>query len=243
MQTASWGFAESWRWAVDRVENPQLVQNIMSTLESVYIDSSRKSSIHMTDLIYCLTKSYFDKTDPLPPTPQEVLLFSVGVGLQRILIPPDRDAETVVVGGVVCSPDFISVAGVMAELKTTRMSSVEKNKESGVRQAKEFPATWVEQMMGYCYASVVAESGLYEYDMAVLHLMGNYAPPFPELKGWRCSFSTAEVESYWKYLMGRKEVLVQAVELKVRPRSFQWCKEWECENCRYKMRCEVLSRE
>ena len=220
-----------------RVENPQLTKDILTRLGELYIDRGRHEGIHLTDLIYCLTKSYHDRTDPLPPTDRELMLFSVGLSLQMVLIPPEQNAMVLERDGILCSPDFISIGGRLSELKTTRTSMMEKNKDTGVRGYKDLPQTWYEQIMGYSYAA-----GLQEYELAVLHLMGDYAPPFPTLMGWRLSFDREELEKYWLYIKGRKLVLEATIEVHIPPKPFQWCKEWECDGCRYKLRCDVVSQ-
>lgn len=218
---------------MQRIANPELRRDILNLLEAKYVDQSRKAELHLTDLIYCLTRSWFDKVKPLPPTEEEVMLFSLGFGLQKVLL--DGEAKPVTVDGIVCSPDFIGKRGLMSELKTTRQSIRQKDKATGVYSPSEFSETWVEQIMGYCYA--VKQT---EYDLAVLHICGDYAPPFPKIAGWRLSFIEEELEEFWHYILCRKAILKIDMELNTIPKPFKYCKEWECNNCRYKVRCESL---
>jgi len=246
-----------------RTPNDQLIRETLEHLKKLYIDTNRHEGIHLTDLIYCLTRSYWDKVDPLPPTDEEVLLFSLGWGLQQVLVPREQDAEVLCVDGIYMSPDFISLGGVMAELKTTRQSSRRKNPNSKEYEPSPFSETWVEQMMGYCYANQKLHIGTFEgpvanigsirlppgfvslggtmYDLLILHMMGSYSPPFPLLKGWRVEFTTEELQEFWATTLVRKAILTDCLERRHSPPEPKlWCKEWECESCRFEIRCMAL---
>lgn len=218
---------------MERKLNAELVSQGLVNLENLYRDSSRKDGIHATDLIYCLTRSWYDKCKPLPPTPDEVMLFSIGWGLQQVMFPIEQQMEPVEIDGIICSPDFKSRAGA-AELKTTRMSAMRKNKTTGISDYAEFPETWVEQIKAYCYVTKQTE-----YDLLVLHLLGSYNPPFPILVGWKLTFEWEEIVQFWYYLMSRKEILDHALLTTMPPTPYQYCKEWECKNCRDSLRCKL----
>lgn len=224
---------------MERVENPELVNTAYQVLYKSYHDESRRERIHLTDLIYCLTKSFFDKVVPLPPTEEEILLFALGLGLQKVLVPADKEAEAIHVDGISCSPDFISEQGLKAELKTTRQSSLQTDKVSKIKTPKDFPDTWVDQIMGYCYAAQQVE-----YDLLILHMMGNYAPPFPQMVGWKLKFKKEELVGFWSHMLERKTILEfhlsQPEDEQVIPEPFNYNKEWECKYCRYKLQCDVL---
>jgi len=127
------------RVEMKRQRKLELVQQGLDNLVEEYSKEEREVGIHVSDLIYCLTKSYFEKTNPLPPTPDEVLLFAIGLGLQKVLIPTRFNSKTIVVDNIICSPDYNSREG-KAELKTTR---IKYGKE-------ELPEAWIEQIMADC---------------------------------------------------------------------------------------------
>lgn len=235
---------------IERIRNPQLETQALENLKASY-EQRDNGKIHLTDLIYCLTRSYYDKTQPMPPTPEELMLFSLGFGLQRILVPKEQEAQEIECDGITLSPDFISVGGELAELKTTRMSTRQRTQD-GQWEDKDFPETWVEQMMGYCYANQQCNvmAGLQppdqledmEYDLLVLHMLGNYAPPFPQLIGWRLKFTQQELEDFWQYIQYRKLVLEEALRDQKPPTPYSWNRDWECKSCRYKMQCDIVSQ-
>ena len=203
--------------------NGLLHQHVLDALTKEYIVV--KPFPHLTELIYCLTRSYFDRTDPLPPTDNELLLFSVGFGLERVMI-TTMPIEPMVVDGINITPDFLpsyTEGGPPGELKSTRM------KPPTSIETINLPESWVEQIMGYCKASKVTE-----YDLAVMHIIP------ADLKTYRLSFDQEEIDSFWtEYVLERRNYYLEAVALLQQPTAFQWCKEWECKNCRYRLRCDV----
>lgn len=202
--------------------NPVIEKELLDVLRARYITTEgRAEGIHLSDLIYCLTKSYHRITDPLPATDQEVMLFSLGFGLENMLL---RDESRVSPGckdGIHYSPDFIPLTAGRAELKTTRASTT-----------RDLPETWVEQIKGYAYAE-----GLLTYDLVVLHMLGNYKPPFPVIKGYQLTFSQEELVEQWQRFLSRRFVLDTCLHDAIPPDPLHWCKDWECKYCTYRIRC------
>lgn len=211
--------------------NPVIEREILDELRRKYIDESwqdRARGIHLTNLIYCLTRSFYGFTDPLPPSDKEVMLFALGFGLEAVLLREGSKMPPGEKDGIHYSPDFIPLrsAQVVGELKTTRMS-YDKTK---------LPETWLEQVMGYCYAE-----GLSSCDIAVLHMLGNYKPPFPTMRGWHFEFDPDELQNHWNNMLDRKDVLLNALATGEPPMPKQFCKDWECQYgpCRYSLRCQL----
>ncbi len=181
----------------------------------------RSSGIHITELIYCLTSSYWGKIMPLPYAKQQALTMALGIGLERVVIPEDKRAKPGTCEGVDYSPDFWYREELPSELKTTRMST-----KKTIERA--FPETWMQQIQGYCYA----EKKLM-YGLSVVHLMGGYKPPFPEILAVKFLFTQQELKDNWDYLMWRKTVYIQSFADQIPPTPTKWCQDWECKNCRY----------
>lgn len=181
----------------------------------------RSAGIHLTELIYCLTASYWNRIMPLPTTKEKALVMALGIGLEKLLLPDAVKANVGTCEGIDYSPDFVFSGEVPSELKTTRMST---NKTI----TRNFPETWIQQIMGYCYALKKLEYGL-----SIVHIMGNYKPPFPEIKAVKFIFTQKELDDNWKFLMWRKDCYVQAVADHVAPTPTRWAKDWECDNCPY----------
>ena len=207
-------------------DNPELSRQILDHLADLYGIKKKREGTHLSTLIYCLTRSFFDQKGPVEPTDQEVMLFSLGYGLQDVLTPKKTETPIYEKDGITFSPDFIfPVEGRLVEIKTTRMSS----------SKGEFPETWLEYMMGGCYMQ-----GINEYELSVLHILGNYKPPFPQIKSYHLTFDEKELMENWGYLIGRRDTYQDALDNSVPPQPYSFCKEWECKNCRYKLQCEAI---
>lgn len=211
---------------MQRIDNPELSRLILDHLADLYNIKRKREGIHLSTLVYCLTRSFFDQLAPIEPTDEEVMLFSLGFGLQDVLTPKEAVTPVYEKDGITFSPDFqLKLTLGTAELKTTRMSS-----------GKElFPETWLEYIMGGCFIL-----GINEYLLAVLHMLGNYRPPFPEIKSYKLIFEEDELLDNWAYLMDRKSIYVGALAENKPPLPFTCCKDWECRSCRYRLQCEAI---
>uniref|UniRef100_A0A6M3JD72 PD-(D/E)XK nuclease superfamily protein n=1 Tax=viral metagenome TaxID=1070528 RepID=A0A6M3JD72_9ZZZZ len=181
----------------------------------------RTAGIHMTELIYCLTSAYWDKIMPLPFTKQQAITMALGIGFERVLIPEEMRAKPGTCEGIEYSPDFWFRGNLPSELKTTRMSTIKTHK-------RDFPESWVQQIMGYCYA----EKKL-GYGLGIVHLMGGYKPPFPEILAVKFKFDQQELQANWDFLKWRMQVYINALAEQRPPTPTKWCKDWECGFCRY----------
>ena len=216
------------------VEDPQLVKAAFEHLDKLYSISRKREGIHLSTVVYCITSSYYEMSlNDVGPTPQEVLLFALGYGLQDILTPEPAVLEVMQKDGITYSPDYMlkfKDAHDLYELKTTRMSASKGD-------AHEFPETWVEYMKGGCFIQNVNE-----YRLVVLYMMGNWKPPFPDIKGYHFTFTREELEDNWGRLLERKLVLEEALanDPPGPPTPKKWCKDWECKYCRYKVICDAV---
>lgn len=210
-----------------RLDNPSLDRLILEHLANLYHIKEKREGIHLSTLVYCLTRSFFDQVAPIEPTDEEVMLFSLGYGLQDVLTPADTETPTYELDGIIFRPDFVmKLAGDQhCELKTTRMSS----------KRADFPQTWVEYIMGGCYIR-----GVQSYELSVLYMLGNYAPPFPTIHSETLIFEEDELEINWGYLLSRKAIYEDALAENLAPVPFTYCKSWECSKCRYRLQCTAI---
>ena len=216
--------------------NSSLTRIMLSHLAEKYKLKEKRSGIHLSTLIYCLTRQQFDQQKPVEPTDEEVMLFALGFGLQDILTPIDASTPQYEKDGVVYSPDFVLNLSTnltvgtnnLCELKTTRMSAKRADEH-------DFPETWVEYMKGGCF---IRECNT--YDLTVLYMMGSYSPPFPVIKSFTFDFSEDELLDNWNYLMDRKLVYEEALASGVLVPPYSRCKDWECKYCRYSLICQTM---
>jgi hypothetical protein len=213
---------------MQRVKNPELRRRILRYLADKYKLLTVREGIHLSTLVYCLTRSFLDQATATEPTDSEIMLFSLGLGLQDVLTPPDAITPVYEKDGIIYSPDFrLVLDGITCELKTTRASS---NK-----YIEAFPETWIEYIKGGCHIL-----GIHEYELATFYMLGNYKPPFPDIDPETLIFESEELEENWIYLLGRRDVYLAALEGNKPPKPKQYCKDWECEHCRYKTTCDAI---
>lgn len=199
---------------------------------------------HVTEIIYCLTRSYRDRFHPLPPTTEEVLLFAVGVGLEKVMLKAHRQHIQGEVDGIHFDTDFLDYHTLPGEFKSTRISEKKALQwfcATGVPafykgELIDIPETWVKQVLSYFHCN-----GATEGTLAVLHLMGNYAPPFPSLLAWRVRTTPTEVAENWEWMLERRDTYMAFVEERRLPPPFHFNLKWECGYCRYKVLCEADS--
>lgn len=188
------------------------------------LSGPRSSGIHMTELIYCLTKTYYDRLENQPVTNEGNLLMGLGIGLERLFIPEEMRATPKSRDGIEYSPDFWFGNHGLCELKTTRQ---------GINRARnrDFPDTWIQQIKGYCYAENQTDYGL-----VIVHLVGEYQKNGfqPLMSAWKFQFEPDELKQIWDYFLFRRQALFTAFSQQVAPTPYRWCQEWECKYCQYR---------
>lgn len=196
---------------------PPIVEKVLQQLSDSYQLSGQREGIHCTDAIYCLRKTFWNKTCPLPPAPIESMHFLVGLGLQDTLLgkpspsPKIRD-------GIWVSADYLE-AGMYLELKTTMMGEKRLNDH-------DFPEGWIKQLKAYCY--------VYERHSIVLLV-------FPLLSkkvlSYVFTFTDEELAENWDWIWTRARELEICLEKSELPKSKGF--DFECKDCRYRLRCQV----
>jgi hypothetical protein len=212
-----------------RVDNPELKRKVLDHLANLYHIKEVREPNHLSSYVYCRTKCFLDQKETAMPNDEEVMLFALGYGLQDVLTPKDATAPLIEKHGIVYRPDFM-LSVRQNEIKTTRKSAKNHYLDEYI------PKTWLDYMMGGCYMM-----GTNEYDLIVLYLMGNYAPPFPQLYCDTFYFDNVELSANWINITRNKAVLDIALELGQPPIPFQNCYDWECKHCRYTLVCNTLA--
>jgi hypothetical protein len=212
------------------LDNPEMRKIVMETLANKYQINQPREGLHLSSLVYCLTKYWFDKRQFVKPTETELMLFVVGYGLQDAITPENATIPTYEKDGIIYRPDFELKMGEteLGEIKTTRMS-----------QAKQLiPDTWQTYIKGGLF---IREQ--YTYNLAILYICGNYKPPFPMLETKTLVFDEDEILDNWGMLIERKAVIELSDATGIPPQPKMWCSSWECDNCRYALKCGLLAEQ
>jgi len=212
-------------WTEDSSLATRILEDIGKELE-LGQEAYLAKLVHVSELVYCLTRSFYNRYDPLPPNPQETMLFAVGIGLEQVLLRPHKKPASGELDGIHWSADWLDYNEGLTELKTTRLSAK--------KGPDELPQTWIKQILAYLKAT-----GHREISLAILFLMGNYGPPFPTLRVYKGKANDVEIQANWNWLQARKEIYLEHIEKREPPQQFQWNEDWECQNCRYLIVCQA----
>lgn len=206
--------------------DPDLRQAALDALRKEYGLTQHRSGLHQSELSYCLTKSYWDRSEYYsPPTEHELKLFTIGFALERVMLRPhEEQPPEIVIDGISMSLDTINLFGP-ADLKSTRMSPNGRKGEDGF----QFPNGWVKQFAAYCKAL-----GILSFGVVVVHLIQ------PEIAAWRIQFTQEELDDHWGWLLDRSNQLESMLNSR-NPAPFETNEEYECAGCRYKLLCELTA--
>ncbi len=215
-----------------RVDNAELKRKVLDHLASQYKIKEVREVGHLSSYVTCRTRSFFDQKQTVEPSDEEVMLFALGFGLQDVLTPRSIKPLVYEKFGIIFSPDMpMSWTGNLGEIKTTRKSAKYHFMEDAL------PVTWADYMMAGCY---IVDTD--KYDLIVLYMSGNFAPPFPQIYAETIYFDKKEIDTNWQKVMSQKEVLDKALVSGVPPESYKNCYDFECRYCRYGLVCDTLVR-
>lgn len=228
--------------------DPYLQAKALSAIKIEYGMDQQRPGIHQSQLIYCLTKSYWGLTDPEPTTDNEALLWGIGYGLERVLLRPfEKQPEPLELDGIVVSLDSIHQFGGPADLKSTRMSSTGRKGEDGFM----WPESWKRAFMAYRYVlNQLCECGHlhtkdiygctnyrrvqpeYDFGAVVIHLIK------PDITAWRITYTHNELVENWAYLLTRRDQL-ESMLAGQNPMPFIHNEDWECSRCGALYKCQL----
>ena len=239
---------------------PHLHAEIIAALKQEYKLTDQRTGMHVSDLTHCLTLSYWNRVDPAPPSDEGVIMWSIGWGLERVLI-PRLHVEPLEVDGITGTPDFAFPDGTPADLKSTRMAvntsagcavcgepyvGHTKGKNGHVYEKAPpvpfvIPETWKRQFMAYSYmlnCLTPERQRIYwltppthtKFGVVVVHLIP------AEIRCYTLHFTWGELESHWQWMLDRSNTLESMLATRD-PMPFTWNEDWECTNCPHALKC------
>jgi hypothetical protein len=204
--------------------NPQVEQELLRRLRMKYL-RPRTDGIHVSELIRCLTDSYWEKQDEhkLPPTDKTLLYFSIGFALEEVLLKngDNEDQVSEKMDDIWLSKDYVDLNGIGLDLKSTRTYLL----DSGIPKYG-WSDHWMKQFMSYARLM-----GKTLYSVAILQLIK------PDFIAGTFEFTEEEIEDNWTWIKRRKFILEHHLERKTPPTPFSYNEKWECKNCRYYATC------
>jgi len=199
-------------------ENTELLHEFVSKLESKYSTVVR-TSIHVSDLIYCSRRSLFQRVIPKPTTEREMGYFLDGATRHRALqgLSNMEYEKRVKKFGVVGSIDLFNKVPI--EYKSTRMS-------------KGISDTYIKQLGYYCTLLDKANGIL-----IIQRLLVKDKSPF---EVYNIEFTKEDIDAYKIEIKIRAKYFARAFKnndvsiLSKPPEKDRWL----CTNCSYKEECE-----
>jgi len=203
-------------------ENPEAAAQILAEArERVDARDLRVPGIHVSDLIRCLRRSWYERQGYVARDPDVDSIMLLGQSHHGILQPPKGVEVHVLLDGdppIHGTVDAYLPASVLyqhpTEIKSTRYSS-----EKPVIDAL---GHYIEQLASYCLM-LGDEQGR----LVVWHIMGDYAKRrSPKLRVWDIMFEAGELQS-WEPELRRRARIVLGDEEPSLDEHF----EWECKDC------------
>src|SRR3990167_3743522 len=171
----------------------------------------------VTDLIYCLTKTFMDsEQEEVQHSRQTKLFFTTGLALEQTLLTNRR--TTLASGqleGIYYHIDSLDHTN-MIEFKSTRI-------KAGTEPDK---LSYHKQIMAY-----LKTQGQTKVSLVILHVIQ------PELIAWNIEYTQEEIDSNWAWLQQRKDEWLVFKALGEVPTPYTFNQNWECRRCNYKFYC------
>lgn len=204
--------------------NDQLTTELLDELMHDIEEDRSGQHPSVTDLISCLTKSYYNiHHGRIEHTTKTKIFFVVGLGLERALLAFRK--EEMLVGqydGIWYHVDSRDKG--LVEMKSTRASK-KKHLEG------DFPESWILQMKSYCKAL-----GELAVDLVVIYIIQ------ADIQTYRLTFTQEEIDEHWEWMKGRRDILSKAIEKSEAPTAYMYNQDWECKDCQYAIVCEQRTK-
>lgn len=187
----------------------------------------------VTGMIKCLTKTFYENYYTTgggkAPDRGTLLLFGTGLALEHVMLNDMQRTEGGIFEGIAYHMDHFGSETDFIEFKSTRLST---------KSAPEnYSLQWKRQWMAYAKVK-----GITSGRFVALHLMGNYAPPFPDLVAWDVECSAEEIDLNWQWMELRRDTYLEHVAAGEAPEPFKYNEDWECERCPWLMICNERAK-
>lgn len=211
-------------------ENPPLAKAMLQEALDRLGARERVAGIHVSDLIYCLRKSWYrinGVQPPYDPSSEIESIFALGHGHHAVLQPPENSE----VSFILLTPDGQGIHGTVdvfwpespiwdrpTEIKSTRYSA---NKDTVYGTPH-----YLEQL-----ASYVLGLGYLEGQLVVWHMMGDYKEHRqPILKAYDVKFEERELTAWQQELYNRAIIVKAKDEPDIMGDNHYT---WECKYCAF----------
>lgn len=209
------------------LHNDQLTTELLDEFMESYAEDRTGQHPSVSDLIHCITRSYYDAQQPVVHSNQTKVYFLIGLGLEEaILGRRQRVNKSGQYNGVYYHLDSLDAGWF--ELKSTRSSPNPSKDGSKPGGAEGYLQNGFALRQFLSYAKTQNRT---ELDLGIIWLIqGGFDV-------YRVQFTQEEVDTNWEWISIRRDVYNEAVSTGVPPKAFAWNEDWECKNCSYQMMC------
>lgn len=186
----------------------------------------------VSGMIKCITRTYYENEIKLDNKPslsrREIQLFSVGLYLEQLMFLGYQNAVGDEYDGISFHVDhFDADNSILYEMKSTRIKAVHDNDP-------KITLSWQKQWLAYAKAL-----GITEGYFVLLHINGDYAPNFPDLRVYKVIASQEEIDNNWTWIKQRAITYLKFVKDNEIPTPFEYNESWECKECPWIGICKV----
>ena len=178
----------------------------------------------VSGMIRCITRTYWENELKLDDKPKlsrrEIQLFASGLGLEKVLLSGRQNSIKGEFEGIQYHIDHLGTDGFI-EFKSTRIK-LNDDIETGPKVSD----TWLRQVLSYFKAV-----GITQGHFVMFHVMGNYNPPFPDLRAYAIEATQEEIDDNWTWIQQRAVSYLTAVKNQQPPTPFTFNESWECKEC------------
>lgn len=186
------------------IDNREFVNDITARLSKV------REGIHLSDLEMCLKASFYRRVNPQPLTPEQAVMFSIGLGVQEYLYPGAEKSYTL--DDIICSPDAKGI-----EVKTVRSHIKSFN-------PLDHP-NWMWRTKGYCKVL-----GTTTFILDVIFVVS------AQTRSWKLEFDQNEIDLMWEEAKLRRDILTKALATNTPP-TLDFHPDWLCKKCEHAGTC------
>lgn len=192
----------------------------------------------VSGMIKCITRTYYEneiKTNDEPSySRREAQLFYVGLGLEKVILQGRQKAVKGEVDSIQFHVDHFGTDNHLLEIKSTRIKMMHGD------EVPNIPINYKRQILSYMKALGLNHTA--KVHIVYLHITGDYAPPFPDIRAYQIQTTDEEIEDNWTWLSQRAVVYMKAQRDGQPPEPFQWNESWECKDCPWKIACDARAK-
>lgn len=203
-----------------------LEDELLDEMAAEFHDPDR-SQPSVTGMIKCLTRTYYEneiKMDSAPAlTRREKQLFYTGLALEKVTLIGRQRVLKGEYEGIQWHIDHLGTEGDFIELKSTRIKMVDDDEPT-------VSNNWQRQVLAYFKVL-----GITQGHFVMIHVTGDYKPPFPDIRAYNVVTTQEEVDANWTWIQQRAVSYLSAVKNRQIPKPFKW-NEGQSKNsheCRY----------